>query len=48
MTLGHHDVNTLFRLFCFHVPNTLSHQDACTETTVLKTDRLPALNAFKD
>lgn len=36
MTLGHYDVNTLF---CFHAPNTPSHQDVCMKTTVIKTER---------
>lgn len=39
MTLGHHGVNTLLR---FHAPNSPSHQDACVETTAIKTDRGPA------
>lgn len=38
MTLGHHDVNTLFG---FPAPNTPSHQDVCMETTLIKTDRAP-------
>lgn len=39
MTLGHPDVNTLF---C--AP---SHQDACVETTVIKTDRVAVASADK-
>lgn len=44
MTLGHPGVNTLF---CFRVPNGPSHQDACMETAVIKTARVPVAPADK-